>query len=1101
MRFSFYAIALLLVVSAHSAIAQEPVGNINIIPAPNSIHYSSGTFTFSRKTRIYTENKQDKAFLLFSDLLKKRTGYSNISIEYNHRNLPNSGNALVIEVSAAGELPAEAYKITINKTGVVIRGRGAGLFYGYQSFLQLFHLQKTDTYAIPCLKIEDQPRFGYRGLMLDVARHFYSVEQVKRIIDLMSVYKLNTFHWHLIDSEGWRIEIKKYPRLTSVGAFRNDQVMFGRRELLDTTRYGGYYTQEEIRSIVKYAMERHITIIPEIEMPAHSYAALRSYPEYKVPKPSHSADPGAYEIIFNPSPETFKFLEDVLTEVIALFPGKQIHIGGDEANKIPWQESPYTQQLMKDKGLKNVNELQSYFIRRIERFLNKKGKSIIGWDEILDGGGASTATIMSWRGEEGGLAAVKLKQNVIMVPLNKGLYLDFNQSGSSQEPFNIGGKSTLSEVYHYDPVPEQLNVEERKYIIGVQANLWTEHIGTNAKMEYMLFPRVLALSEIAWTVPVKKNYNRFSKNALPLHLAMLEKRGVNFRVPTAFDALDTTMIGERFSISLNTGVTGSKIYYTINGLTPSDVDFEYRRPLEFSVPVNEKRELKTITITPTGRRSLVTTTILHNRLPLPALAVSDLERGLRYKLFKGAYGSVEEFKPDQIIGSGVAADIVLDQFKKDYDLFGLVYDGYIQIDSTGVYSFSAVSDDGMKLYIDDQLVIDHDFRHGATEKEGSVPLSKGFHKIKIKYFDAAEACVLKLFMRFNNGARLKLPSDKIFHAKADLSSHSGKTGAETTFKNPVSGGADPWITKSGKYYYMCVSNGNINSKGISVSRSEKLTQPGKSVTVWTAPDSGWNSTQIWAPELHRFKNKWYIYYAAGKQPGAPYIHQRSGVLESVTDDPQGRYIDKGMLMTGIDKNDSSGTIWSIDVNVASINGKMYAVWSGWESNATTDKTEQHLYIAAMKNPWTISSKRVKISSPDQPWEQGGPLNLNEGPQFLMRNNQVFIIYSTRESWTPEYRLGQLTLKDVSKSPLDPDNWIKKGPVFQRTQNVFGTGHASFTSSPDGKESWIIYHAKRNIDPGWERYIMMQKFNWNTDGSPDFGIPEDVGKPLEKPSGE
>lgn len=320
------------------------------------------------------------------------------------------------------------------------------------------------------------------------------------------------------------------------------------------------------------------------------------------------------------------------------------------------------------------------------------------------------------------------------------------------------------------------------------------------------------------------------------------------------------------------------------------------------------------------------------------------------------------------------------------------------------------------------------------------------------------------------------------------------------FTNPIGNGADPWVVHHKGYYYVCQSNGDINSKGISVSKSRKLTEIGKRVNVWNAPDKGWNSNQIWAPELHYFNNKWYIYYAAGKA-GPPYIHQRSGVLESVTDDPQGAYIDKGILNTGEDKNDETGMVWAIDVNVGRINGQLYAIWSGWEQNAVTDKTSQHLYIAEMGNPWTISSQRVKISSPDQSWEKGGPLDLNEGPQFLMRNDQVFIIYSTRESWTPEYRLGQLKLTDRTKSPLDPGNWEKKGPVFQGSAKVLGTGHASFTHSPDGKEWWIFYHTKKHSTPGWARDLRLQKFTWNTDGSPHFGSPIPAGIPLLLPSGE
>lgn len=324
--------------------------------------------------------------------------------------------------------------------------------------------------------------------------------------------------------------------------------------------------------------------------------------------------------------------------------------------------------------------------------------------------------------------------------------------------------------------------------------------------------------------------------------------------------------------------------------------------------------------------------------------------------------------------------------------------------------------------------------------------------------------------------------------------------AQDVFTNPIGNGADPWVLKDNHYYYVCQSTGGISSRGISVSKSDELTALGKPVKVWEAPAKGWNSSQIWAPELHHFNNKWYIYYAAGKA-GPPYIHQRSGVLESVSNDPQGQYVDKGVLNTGTDAKDETRAIWAIDVNVGEINGKLYAVWSGWERNANTDKTSQHLYIAEMSNPWTISSERVKISSADQPWERGGPLDLNEGPEFLMHGNDVFIVYSTRESWTAEYRLGQLRMKNSKKDPLDVANWEKKGPVFQGTSEVLGTGHASFTTSPDGKEWWIFYHAKKTKDPGWDRDLRLQKFTWKADGNPDFGTPVPAGVPLRVPSGE
>ncbi|PST82873.1 glycoside hydrolase [Pedobacter yulinensis] len=342
----------------------------------------------------------------------------------------------------------------------------------------------------------------------------------------------------------------------------------------------------------------------------------------------------------------------------------------------------------------------------------------------------------------------------------------------------------------------------------------------------------------------------------------------------------------------------------------------------------------------------------------------------------------------------------------------------------------------------------------------------------------------------------------LFLSCASRNNPPAAAAGSSTFKNPIAKGADPWVIRDGNQYYVCLATGGGNGRrpGITVSKSASLTEPGKRVTVWQAPESGWNRDCIWAPELHRIGNRWYIYYAAGKS-GPPYINQRSGVLESVTDDPQGAYTDKGILRTGIDERDYVKTIWAIDLTVANIKGKLYAVWSGWERNAATDKTSQRLYIASMTNPWTISSPRVEISRPEEEWETGGTLDLNEGPQFLQRKGKTFIIYSTRESWTKDYRLGQLMLKNENLSPLNKSNWIKKGPVFRGTAQVPGPGHASFTTSPDGKEWWIFYHAKLDERHNWNRDLRLQPFTWDKSGQPVFGQPVPAGQPLARPSGE
>jgi GH43 family beta-xylosidase len=285
-----------------------------------------------------------------------------------------------------------------------------------------------------------------------------------------------------------------------------------------------------------------------------------------------------------------------------------------------------------------------------------------------------------------------------------------------------------------------------------------------------------------------------------------------------------------------------------------------------------------------------------------------------------------------------------------------------------------------------------------------------------------------------------------------------------------------------------------------VAKSQKLTQPGNFTQVWSAPSSGWNQKHLWAPELHYLQGKWYIYYAAG-QDGPPFIYQKSGVLESLTQDPLGAYADKGMLYTGDNIDNKASNKWAIDLTPFYLNGQLYALWSGWEENAITDRTPQHLYMATMSNPWTISSNRVKISSPAQPWEKGTELDLQEGPEILKNKEKAFIIYSTRESWLPAYQLGQLTLTDTLLNPMESSNWVKKGPVFSGSDKVFGVGHVSFTTSPDNTEYWMYYHAKKTTTPGWDRNIRLQKFTWQADGSPDFGTPIPAGTPIALPSGE
>jgi hexosaminidase len=687
-----------------------------------------------------------------------------------------AANSIVLTSKGADNLPEGGYNLTITPQQVTITGKGAGLFYGIQSLIQLIPADKGAVAKLPCLQIDDYPRFGYRGLMLDVARHFFSVEFVKKYIDLMAAYKLNNFHWHLTDDQGWRIEIKKYPKLTQISSQRAQTVIGNYHDRtpqqFDNTPYGGYYTQDQIRDVVKYAADRYINIVPEIEMPGHSEAVLAAYPEF-------SCDPslttykvaetwGVFHNIYEPSDKTFNFLQDVLTEVMALFPSKYIHVGGDEVPKDAWKKSEFCQNLIKTLNLKDDNssskedKLQSYFIQRIEKFVNSKGRSIIGWDEILEGGLSPNATVMSWRGEAGGIAAAKQNHNVVMTPGSGGLYIDHAQ-GKENEPLSIGGNEPLTKIYSYNPTPAELTAGQQKYILGVQANLWTEYIPTENKVEYMILPRILALSEVAWTPLANKNYTDFANTRLPGHLAWFDKNNFDYRVPTAIGAKDTIMFGSQLNVKLKSPVEGAKVYYTIDGYNPRETDMEYTIPMTYNVPPDQYRELKTIVITPSGKRSQITRAIMYNKTPLPAVNSTNTNKGLKYKLYTGEFTSVSQLNNAAVIDSGVAVSFNTANIKKNIKGFGVIYTGLIRIDTDGVYGFSTASANGSALLIDDQPVVDNDGKHGVFDQGGAVPLQKGYHKITIKYFDAAGNGSLKVFMTTPDKPKGEVTPDMMFN--------------------------------------------------------------------------------------------------------------------------------------------------------------------------------------------------------------------------------------------------------------------------------------------------------------------------------------------------
>ena len=494
---------------------------IDVIPMPRSIEYHSGNFTISPETKFYT-NLSAESRQALTDYLE---GTSLGSVPFAESATGNNGIELNLCDSSI-VTGKEAYRIEIDKKGVRLSANTeTGIFYGLQTLLQL--LNNGDNKTLPALTINDSPRFPYRGLHLDVSRHFFDKEFVKKQLNAMAYFKMNRLHWHLTDGAGWRIEINKYPRLTYFAAWwpfdkLNDWWVGGRTfcEQDDPRAVGGYYTQDDIREVVAYAAERHITIIPEIEMPGHSEEVLATYPELSCSgKPYVNAD------FCIGTEKTFEFLENVLLEVIDLFPSEYIHIGGDEASKSSWKTCPRCQKRMADEHLNSVDELQSYMIHRIEKFLNDHGRKIIGWDEIIEGGLSPTATVMSWRGEEGGIKAVKAGNQAIMTP-GKYCYLDAFQDAPNTQPMAIGGYLTLEKVYSFEPVPDSLSTKEAELILGVQGNVWTEHIPTPEHYEYMIYPRILALAEIGWSPSEVKKWDNFHTRALQA-VNILREQGYN----------------------------------------------------------------------------------------------------------------------------------------------------------------------------------------------------------------------------------------------------------------------------------------------------------------------------------------------------------------------------------------------------------------------------------------------------------------------------------------------------------------------------------------------------------------------------------------------
>ena len=562
------------------------------MPYPNHLEAGRGTYRVTDRPVTCdsrTDERTQRAVVGFAARLATVTGGTNPVTVADE--MPASGIRFVTDES----LPAEGYELNVDGEGIEVRAsQFPGFLYALQSLEQLLPAAVYGTepapdaaWEVPCVKIADAPRFAYRGMHLDVARHFFSVDEVKRYIDVMAIHKLNTLHWHLTDDQGWRIEIKRYPELTAVGSIRKATVVRKEWGTYDGTPYGGFYTQDEIRDVVKYAADRGVTVIPEIDLPGHMLAALTAYPEL-------GCTGGPYEVwgrwgvaddVLCPGREkTFEFLEGVLTEVMELFPSEYIHIGGDECPKVRWEKCPRCQAKIRQLGLKDDGEhtaehyLQSYVTDRIGKFLAQHGRRIIGWDEILEGRAPSDAVVMSWRGSEGGIAAAKLGHDVIMTP-NSHFYFDYYQSlDTDAEPFGIGGYIPMEQVYSYDPAFPELTPEQQKHILGVQANLWTEYVLSDEHLEYMLLPRLAALSEVQWCLPETKDWNRFigSFRMDEIYSQMGYEFAKHIFGVTASYAVDPEKGGVVMTLTTQ---GGAPIRYTLDGSDPTASSPLYKAPV------------------------------------------------------------------------------------------------------------------------------------------------------------------------------------------------------------------------------------------------------------------------------------------------------------------------------------------------------------------------------------------------------------------------------------------------------------------------------------------------------------------------------------------
>lgn len=586
-RIAIISVFFALLVSCAETKVQD--NSISVIPEPMYCRADEGVFVIDKDTKIVVDELSEEMQRIAGFLNEKLSKAAGFELEIV-KDGPMPRENFIAFMNAG--LQSESYEINVVPQHILVDyGDGAGAFYALQTLFQLLpveifsqELQKRVDWTVPCCNIDDKPRFKYRGMHLDVCLHYFDLEFLKKYIDIMAAHKVNRFHWHLTEDQGWRLEIKKYPLLTEKGQWRKETVVGSLSSgVYDGIPHGGYYTQEQVKELVKYAADRYVTIIPEIELPGHALAAIACYPELSCGLEDHYETAtrwGIFKQVYCPKESTFEFLEDVFDEVFELFPSELIHIGGDECPKASWKACPDCQALIRKLGLKDEYELQSYFVTRMEKYINSKGRQIIGWDEILQGGLAPNAKVMSWLGEEGGIKAAQQHHEVVMSPHYK-YYLDYWQADPYSEPLAMSGPTTLRTMYDYEPVPEVLTPEESKYIIGVEGCVWTEYMPTPERVEYMAWPRMCAIAETGWTRR-EKDWDGFVQR-LEKHFGRLDGMDVAycsaFYNPMIVFHKDTP---HNMVVTMTVDAPGAEIHYTLDGSVPTADSPKYEIPFSIN---------------------------------------------------------------------------------------------------------------------------------------------------------------------------------------------------------------------------------------------------------------------------------------------------------------------------------------------------------------------------------------------------------------------------------------------------------------------------------------------------------------------------------------